>query len=114
MICEHNHPGEVLSCDFCEFMTSRNVCLNIHVSKRHTDIDEKELYHYAEAYWEKDFMGTDYKRFVDALDNIKTSNLSSEEKQLETERVKGARLDAYLENGWEMWEVKRSIPPWSS
>ena len=59
-------------------------------------------------------MGTDYKRFADALENIKTSNLSSEDKELETERVKGTRMDAYLINGWKMWEVKRSIPPWSS
>ena len=114
MICQHNHPGEVLSCDICEFMTSREVCLNMHVSKRHKDIDEKELYHYAEAYWEKDHMGTSYKTFADALDNIKTSNLSLEDKELESERVKDARMNAYLENGWKMWEVKRSLPPWSS
>ena len=59
-------------------------------------------------------MATDYKRFADALENIKTSNLSSEDKQLETERVKGARIYAYLENGWNMLEVKRLIPLWSS
>ena len=111
MICEHNHPGEALSWDLCEFMTSRYVCLNIHVSKRHKDIDEKERYHYGEAYKEKDFMATDYKRFADALENIKTSNLSSEDKELEIERVKGARMDVYLENGWKIWEVNRSIPP---
>ena len=42
-------------------------------------------------------MGTNYQRFADALDNIKTSNLSSEDRQLESERVKGARINAYLE-----------------
>ena len=109
MICEHNHPGEVLSFDLCEFMTYGKVCLNIYISKRHKDINEKLFVHYAEAYGERDHMGTN-----DSVDNIKTSNLSLEDKQLETDRAKGARMNAFLEDGWKMWEVQRSILSWSS
>ena len=32
VISEHDHPGEILTCDLCHFMTSKKTCLSIHIS----------------------------------------------------------------------------------
>ena len=55
MIIAHNQPGEILSCDLCEFETSRKSSLSIHMSKKHKQIDQLDTY--SEEYWEKDNMG---------------------------------------------------------
>ena len=39
---------------------------------------------YAESYWERDFMGTSYHCYLEAIENIRTSNLSLEEKHEES------------------------------
>ena len=106
MISEHDHSGIVFNCDLCEFLTSRKTSLSIHMVKKHKEIEQIDGSNsdsedtYAESYWERDFMGRTYKTYLDTLENIKTSNLSLEEKQQESERAKRARMEAYLEDGW--------------
>ena len=76
MISEHDHPGEILSCDLCQFMTSRMTCLSIHIAKKHKDIEQLDGTSsdtddpYPESYWERDYMGTVYQNYLDAIDNI--------------------------------------------
>ena len=94
--------------------------MGIHIAKKHKVIeqidghnsDDEDLY--AESYWEREFMRTSYHSYLDALQNIKTSNLSSKEKNEEYQRVKEARKEAFLNDGWTVREIERSIPPWSS
>ena len=119
MISMHNQPGEIFTCDHCEFETSRKTGLSIHLSKKHKEIkqldgnnsDVEETY--AELYWENDSMGQTYKRYLDAIQDINDSNLTKEEKDQETERAKGARKDAYLKMGYTVKDVEE-MPPWNS
>ena len=91
MIIAHNQPGELFSCDLCEFETSRKASLSIHMSKKHKEIDQLDGNNsdvedtYSEEYWEKDNMGQTYKRYLDVIESINDSNLSKEEKEQERE-----------------------------
>ena len=40
---------------------------------------------YAESYWERGFMGTGYQMYWDAIANIESLDISSEEKSNETD-----------------------------
>ena len=119
MIVEHNHPGEVLVCQQCEFMTSRKTCLNMHVSKKHKEIEQLDGTSsdtedvYAESYWEHDHLGTIYQRYLDAIENIESSQLSLAEKQMEIERAKDIRMKAFLDQGMTKRHIER-IPPWNN
>ena len=116
MITEHGHSGIVFSCDLCDFLTSRQTSLSIHLAKKHKEIEQVDGSNseyednYAESYWERDYMGRNYKTYIDSLENIKTSNLSIEEKHTESERARRARMEAYLEDGWTVRDIERSIP----
>ena len=64
MIGKINHPGEILTCQLCEFMTSRKTCLTMHISIKHKEIEQLDGTSsdlegiYAESYWEHDYLGT--------------------------------------------------------
>ena len=66
---------------------------------------------YAESYWEQDYLGTVYQTYLDAIQNIEYSELSTEEKQDEVERAKATRLNALLNDGRTMRHIER-LPPW--
>ena len=120
MISEHNQPWEVFKCDGCEFETSRKTGLKIHMSKKHDVIeqldgnDSSAEDRYAESYWERGFMGTGYQTYLDAIENIESSDISSEEKSNETDRAHKAREDAFLERGENLDFIHKRWPPWSS
>ena len=105
MISEHNQPGDVFRCDSCEFKTSRKTGLKIHISKKHDVIEQLDGNNsssderYAESYWERDYMGTGYQTYLDAIENIDSANIFMEEKFNETEIALTAREDAFLERG---------------
>ena len=44
-------------------------------------------------------MGTGYQTYLDAIENIESSDISSEEKSNETDRALKVREDAFLERG---------------
>ena len=69
---------------------------------------------YSESYWERDYMGTWYQTYQDAIENIESANISREEKSSETERALKAREDALLETGDTLEFIHKSWPPWSS
>ena len=69
---------------------------------------------YAESYWERGFMGTGYQTYLYAIDNIESSDISSEEKSNETDRALKAREDAFLERGDKLDFIHKRWPPWSS
>ena len=120
MISEHKQPGEVFKCDACEFETSRKMGLTIHMSKKHDVIEQLDGNNsssedrYSESYWERDYMGTWYQTYQDAIENIESANISREEKSSETERALKAREDALLETGDTLEFIHKSWPPWSS
>ena len=118
MISEHDHQGEILTCDLCHFMTSKKTCLSIHISNKHNDIeqldgtgsDTGDPYH--ESYWERDSMGTVYQNYLDAIQNIKSSDISLEEQQQEIERAKDTRMIDLLDNGYTKRDLERlRMPP---
>ena len=55
-------------------------------------------------------MATGYQTYLDAIENIESSDISSEENSNETNRALKVREDAFLERVFihKMW------PPWSS
>ena len=84
MISEHNHEGDIFNCDVCDFSTSRKVGLTIHKSKKHNEMKQldgcdsssEETEIYAEAYWERDYMGTGYQTYLDVIENIESANIT--------------------------------------
>ena len=60
MIVAHNQPGEIFSCDLCEFETSRKASLSIHLSNKHKEIEQldgnnsdvEDTYNF-DQYWKK-------------------------------------------------------------
>ena len=59
-------------------------------------------------------MGTSYHCYLQALQNIKTSEIPSKKKNEEYQRVKEARKEDFRNNGWKVREIERSIPPWGA
>ena len=118
MISKINHPGEILTCQLCEFMTARKTCLTMHISNKHKEIKQLDGTSsdiegiYAESYWEQDYLGTVYQTYLDAIQNIEYSELSTEEKQDEVERAKATRMSALL-NDWRTMRHIERLPPWN-
>ena len=54
---------------------------------------------YADSYWETDYMGPEFKTFLDAMEDIESANISLEEKRIEVERALKARENAFSEKG---------------
>ena len=53
-------------------------------------------------------MRTSYQAYLEVIENIKYSNLSKDEKSIETERATNER-----ENGDTPEFIHRRLPPWS-
>lgn len=120
MISEHDHPGEIFTCELCDFMTSRKTGLTMHSSKKHKDIEQLDGISsdtedtYAESYWERDYLGTVYQNYLDAIQNIKNSKLSIEEQHNEIEIAKDTRMNDLLDNGYTKRDLERiRMPPWT-
>ena len=119
MISKHNEPGEIFTCDLCEFTTSRRVSLNIHTSMTHKVIEQldgndsssEEVY--AKSYWERDQLGTGYQSYLDVIENIESANISNEDKSNETKRAMKAREDAFVKLGQTVESIHSRWPPWS-
>ena len=120
MIRKHKEPGTILSCDICDFTTSRKISLNIHTSKKHKVIEQLDGNNssdeecYAESYWERDYMGTSYQTYLDTIENIESENISKEEKSSETERALIARQEAFVKEGQTLEFIHKRWPPWSA
>ena len=118
MISKHNEPGEILSCDVCDFKTSRKVSFNIHTSMKHNEIEQldgndsnsEEVY--AAYYRERDHMGTGYQSYLDVVENIESANIAKEEKSNEIVRAMKAREDAFVKLGQTVESIHNGWPPW--
>ena len=68
---------------------------------------------YAESNWERDFIGTMYHNYLDAIQYIKSSNLSIEKQNVEIERAKYTSINDLLNNGYTKRDLERMrVPPW--
>ena len=119
MISEHDHPGEIITCDLCQYMTPKKTCLSVHISKKHKEIehlDETSLDtgdRFADSYWERDYMGTVYQNYLDAVQNIQSLDISAEEQEEEIERARDTRMIDLLDNGYTKRDIERlKMPPW--
>ena len=61
------------------------------------DSDTEEAY--AESYWEREYLGTSYQTYLDVMENIKSADISEDEKSSEMERALNARKEAFIEKG---------------
>ena len=68
---------------------------------------------YAESYSEHDHLGTIYQRYLDAIENIESSQLSLAEKQMEIERANDTRMKAFLNDGMTKRHIE-GMPPWNN
>ena len=50
MISEHEAEGEIFTCDICDFSTSRKVSLQIHISRKHENIEQLDGHSSSETY----------------------------------------------------------------
>ena len=91
--------------------------MKIHISKKHDVIEQLDGNNsssderYAESYWERDYIGTGYQTYIDAIENIESANISMEEKSNETERALKAREYAILERGETLDFIHKSWSP---
>ena len=92
----------------------------MHISKKHKNIEQLDGISsdiedtYAESYWERDFLGRVYQNYLDAIQNIKSSNLSIEEQPNEVEIAKDTRINDLLNNGYTKRDLERMrMPPWT-
>ena len=119
MISEHKQPGDIFKCGDCDFSTSRKTGLKIHKSKKHDVIEQIDGHNtdteeaYAKSYWERVYMETSYQAFLDVMENIKSADISQDEKYSETERALEARKEAFIEKGDNLEFIKNRMPPWS-
>ena len=104
-----------LSCLVCDFRSNWENGLRIHMSRKHSKLDqvdgnsdidiEDEKYSGTNRYWESGRLGTYYQGFLDANYIIETSDLDEEAKIKEKEKVLQARKIAFGEDF-------RFYPPW--
>ena len=59
-------------------------------------------------------MGTTYQTYLDVIENIKSADITEEEKSSETERALKAREDEFLRDGLTLDFIHKRWPPWSS
>ena len=69
---------------------------------------------YAESYWKRDYIGTSYQTYLDIVNDIESLNLTTEQQQIEIERVKSKRMKALIDYGYTQKDLERQkMPPWS-
>ena len=108
------------SCDFCDFESNWENGLSVHITRKHTiieqldgndsvsdEMDEDDKYMKTVHYWEHGILGTVFQTYLDVMDVIEKSDLTEELKDLEKTKVLAARKEAFGKD-FELF------PPWSS
>ena len=104
-------------CPICDFVSSWANGLQIHMTKKHANIeqvdgndtvleDEDDKYTETEHYWKTGRLGTIYQTFLDVNKIIDSSNLQGESKKLEKEKALDSRKFGFGSNF-------QNVPPWN-
>ena len=117
VVSEHKEETG-FKCDLCEFKSSRENGLIIHMGRKHKDIEqldgldasisedfEDTQYSNTEKYWKTGCLGTSFQYFLDANEIIETSSLDDIEKENERAAIIAARKDAF-------GDQYQYYPPW--
>ena len=112
--------GDTFNCMLCDFESTWKNGLEVHLSRKHKDIEqldgggcydnviiEDEKYTDTENYWKTGKLSTTFQSFLDANEIIEKSELTEEEKAIEKTKVLEARKFAF---GADYIYV----PPWKS
>ena len=104
------------NCDICEFKSSRENGLVVHMGMKHknieqldggldTSVDEDKRYYNTESYWKTGCLGTIFQDFLDAKEIIEESSLGDIEKEEERAAILAARKEAFGDDF-------KYYPPW--
>ena len=106
-------------CELCDFVSNWKNGLNIHLSRKHGDIEQldghndssfsDEKYYNSRHYWEKGRLGTVYQTYLDANEIIDKSDLSEDDKFIEKKKLLNARKSALGQNKHNF----KNFPPWN-
>ena len=106
-------------CELCDFVSNWKNGLNIHLSRKHGDIEQldghndssfsDEKYYHSRHYWEKGRLGTVYQTYLDANEIIDKSDISEDAKLIEKEKLLNARKSAFGQNKLNF----KYFPPWN-
>ena len=103
-------------CEICDFRTNWRNSLNIHISRKHSKIeqldglndikDDEEYDKNSKYYWKNGKISSVYQTFLDVNRVIEESDLIEHEKEIEKHKVLEARKEAFGESLYKYY------PPW--
>ena len=104
------------NCDLCDFNSKWKNGLRIHMTKKHSKIEQldghsemeigNDKYSSTKHYWKTGYLGTMYQSYLDAKEVIDESDLNPDDKEKEMLRLLEARKSAFGTNF-------KHFPPWS-
>ena len=107
---------EHFECPICDFTSKWENGLNVHLSRKHSKLDqldgfsdtdnEDQKYNDTVHYWKTGWLGTMYHSFLTANDIIDNSDMPEDWKKVEKERILQARKTAFGSSF-------SNFPPWS-
>ena len=109
---------EIFECLLCDFSSTWNNGLKVHMGRKHRNIDQidgnsdeevldmEKKYESTEGYWKRGRLGIAFYVFVDCKAIIDASDISEEEKLKEKEKLIDARKAA-------LGSTFHQFPPWS-
>lgn len=105
------------NCELCDFRSSWKNGLSVHMTKKHSKIEqldgnsdtieaENDDYQSTKHYWASGYLGTAYQTYLDAVKIIDNSDMNECEKEKENFKILEARRQAFGPNF-------KNFPPWS-
>ena len=108
--------NEHFECPICDFTSKWENGLNVHMSRKHSKMDQLDgfsdidnhdkKYDDTMHYWKTGWLGTMYHSFLTANDIIDSSEMSEDLKKIEKEKILQARKTAFGSS-------YSNFPPWS-
>ena len=109
---ENLETPDGFQCHTCDFKSSWQNGLAIHVRRKHRDLpqldgtcDEDECYDNTKHYWKTGWLGCAYQTYLDAIKIVDDSSFEKEVKKVEKDAIIAARKLAFRDNF-------RYYPPW--
>ena len=103
------------SCSICDFTSKWKNGLAVHMSRKHSRIEQldgisdgtgqDEKYDRTSHYWAYGRIGISYQNYLEAIEIIETSDLEIHDKEVEKLKVMKARKEAFGKNF-------KNFPPW--
>ena len=108
---------EMFDCDLCDFSSSWENGLKVHMSRKHSKIEQldgtvdgdgyDQDYDGSKHYWAKGWLGGAYQSFIDANETVEKCDMLEEEKKNLKETILRSRKEA-------LGASYSYYPPWST